>query len=146
MTSGAIGAATNRASDSFRGTIFQAVVVNGVPVIPGNTPVNLQVVASDDGLTVRLTGITINGKAVEASSSKVALDPQTAAGNAAIEHAIAAASAARRAPTALEGRLVVISGPKMNLPSGARLLFTLSAPITIDGAAPVGAPDVRRTR
>jgi hypothetical protein len=34
----------------------------------------------------------------------------------------------------------------MNLPSGARLLFTLSAPITIDGAAPVGAPDVRRTR
>jgi hypothetical protein len=34
---------------------------------------------------------------------------------------------------ALAARLVVVSSPRMNLPSGARLTFTLAAPVTIDG-------------
>jgi hypothetical protein len=29
--------------------------------------------------------------------------------------------------------LVVASGPRMNLPSGTRLTFTVAAPITIEG-------------
>lgn len=143
MISGLVSAATNRAGDSFRGTILQAVVVNGVPVIPGNTAVDLQVVGAGDGLTVRLAGITINGQTIAGGPSQVALDPQTAAANSALQQAIATMAARQRgAPAALTGRLVVVSGPGLNLPSGSRLQFTLSAPMTIDGAAS-GAGSIR---
>lgn len=131
------------AGDAVRAAILQPVVVNGVPVIPGNTTVNLQVVAAGDGLTVQLVGLTINGGTVAAGSSQVALNPQTAAGNAAIERAIAAAAASPRGAAvqqALAGRLVVLSGPRMNLPSGTRLTFTLAAPITIEGPDSAVAP------
>jgi hypothetical protein len=143
MTAGPIGATTSRPGDSFRGTILQPVVVNGVPVIPGNTAVSLQVVAAGDGLTVQLIGITSNGGTIAAGSSQVALDPQAAAGNAAIERAIAAAAASPRGAglqQSLAARLVVVSGSGFNLPSGSRLQFTLSAPITIDGVAPGAVP------
>jgi hypothetical protein len=137
MTNGTISAATNRPGDNFRGTILQPVVVNGMPAIAGNTTVTLQVVAAGDGLSVQLAGITGNSGIIPASSSQVALDPQSAAANAAIERTIAAAAAANpRAAAmtqALAARLVVVSGPRMNLPSGARLTFTLAAPVTIDG-------------
>jgi hypothetical protein len=133
MISGLISAATNRPGDTFHGTVFQAVVVNGVPIIPGNTTVDLQVVAASDGLTVQLTGITMNGQTIAAGSSQVALDPQTAAGNAAIERAIEAMAARPRgAPPQLAARLVAVSGPRFNLPSGSRVVFTLSAPIAIE--------------
>jgi len=141
MTGGPISAATNRAGDSVRGTIVQAVVVNGLPVIPANTPVTLTVIAAADGLSVQLAGITINAETIATGSTQVALDPQTAANNAAIERAIATMRARdRSAPPALAARLAVVSGPNMNLPSGARLMFTLSAPITIAGVAPAAAP------
>jgi len=133
MISGLISAATNRPGDTFHGTILQAVVVNGVPLIPGNTTVDMQVVAASDGLTVQLTGITMNGQTIAAGSSQVALDPQTAAGNVAIERAIQAMAARPRgAPPQLAARLVAVSGPRFNLPSGSRVMFTLSAPIAID--------------
>jgi len=143
LISGLINASTNRPGDSFRGTVFQPVVVNGVTVISPNTTVNLQVVAAGDGLTVQLVGLVINGGTIAAASSQVALDPQMAASNAAIERAIAAAAASPRGAAvqqALAGRLVVVSGPRMNLPSGTRLTFTLAAPVAIDGAGPTAAP------
>jgi hypothetical protein len=137
MTSGAIGAAANRPGDSVRGTIVQPVVVDGLPAIPGNTTVALQVVAADGGLTVQLSGITINGETKAASSSQVALDPQTASANAMLERAQAARRAgSRELPPALAARVVVLSGPKMNLPSGTRLMFTLAAPMTLDRVTP----------
>jgi hypothetical protein len=134
MTSGPISSATSRPGDSFRGTILQPVVVNGVPLIPGNTAVTMQVVAMGGGLTVQLVDLAINGAAIAASSSQVTLDPQTAASNAAIERAMAALAASPGSAAAQQGlatRLVVASGPRVNLPSGARLMFTLAAPITI---------------
>jgi hypothetical protein len=147
MTSGAISALTNRAGDSARGTIVQTVVVNGMPVIPGNTAVTLQIVAADGGLTVQLAGITINGETIAAGSSQVALDPQTEAANAAIRRTLDVMRASPGgAPPAVAARLVVASGPNMNVPSGTRLMFTLSAPITIASATPAGAPVRSRTR
>jgi hypothetical protein len=147
MTSGAISAVTSRPGDTARGTIVQAVVVNGLPVIPGNTAVTLQVVAADGGVTVQLAGITINGETVAAGSSQGALDPQTEAANAAIKRALDAMRASPGgAPPAVTARLAVASGPNMNLPSGTRLTFTLSAPITIAGVTPAGAPIRSRTR
>jgi hypothetical protein len=142
MTAGAISAATHRAGTSAPGTIVQAVVVNGQVAIPGNVPVTMKVVAAADGLTVQLAGMTINGETVAVGSSQMTLDPQTAAGNAVIERALEAMRARSRgaAPPALAARLAVASGPNMNLPSGARLLFTLSAPISVPGVA---APRVR---
>jgi len=147
LISGLISAATNQSGDSFHGTVLRPVVVNGVTLIPGNTSVDLQVVGAGDGLTVRLVGITINGQTIAAGSSQVALDPQTAAANAALQQAIATMAARQRgAPAALTGRLVVVSGPGLNLPSGSRLQFTLSAPMTIDGAARGAEPIRPRTR
>jgi hypothetical protein len=147
MTSGAISAVANRAGDSARGTIVQAVVVNGLPVIPGNTAVNLQLVAADGGLTVQLAGITINGETIAAGSSHVALDPQTEAGNAAIKRALdAMRSTPGGVPPAVAARLAVVSGSNMNLPSGTRLMFTLSAPITIAGVTPAAAEAPIRSR
>jgi hypothetical protein len=141
MTAGLISAATSRPGDSFRGTVFQAVVVNGAQVIPDNTAVDLQMVAADDGLTVQLVGITIDGLTIAAGPSQVALDPQTAASNAVIQQAIAAMAARPRgAPPQLAARLVAVSGPRLNLPSGSRIVFTLLAPVAIDGTAPVAAP------
>jgi hypothetical protein len=144
ITTGLISATTNRPGDAVHAAILQPVVVNGLPVIPGNTTVNLQVVAAGDGLTVQLVGLTINSRTVAAGPSEVALNPQTAAGNAAIERAIAAAAASPRGAAvqqALAGRLVVLSGPRMNLPSGTRLTFTLAAPITIEGPDSTAAPN-----
>ena len=136
MTSGLISAATNRPGDRFRGAILQAVVVNGVAVIAGNAAVTLEVVAAGEGLTVRLVDLTSNGGTVAASSSQVTLDPQVAAGNDVIERAMVAAGANPRGAAmqkALAARLVVVSGARLNLPSGTRLAFTLAAPLTIEG-------------
>jgi hypothetical protein len=141
MTQGVISATANHAGDSARGTIMLPVVVNGSTLIPGNTPVSLQVVAAADGLTLQLVGIMMNGGTIAAGSSQVALDPQTAAANATFERALAAAAGNPRgaaAQQALLTRLAVVSGPKMNLPSGSRLTFTLTMPLTIDAPAAVG--------
>jgi hypothetical protein len=137
MTSGLVNAAANKPGDNFRGTIQQAVVVNGVSLIPGNTTVSLQVAAGSDGLTVQLVGI--NGATVAAGSSQVALDPQVAASNAVFERALATAASNPRGAAnqqALAARIAAVSGPRMNLPSGTRLVFTVTAPITMDAAAP----------
>jgi len=103
----------------------------------------LQVVTAGDGLTVQLAGITTNGGTIAASSSQVALDAQAADGNATIERMMAAAGARPRGVAtqrALAARLVVVSGPGMNLPSGTRLTFTLAAPITTIGGGGTPAP------
>jgi hypothetical protein len=142
MTMGAINASANRAGDSARGTIMLPVIVNGVTLIPGNTPVNLQVVSEADGPTVRLVGITMNGGSIAAGSSQVALDPQTVAANAMFQQQLAAVLGSPRGAAAqqvLMTRIAVVSGQQMNLPSGTRLTFTLTTPVTVDGAAPAGA-------
>ena len=142
MTMGVISAAANSAGDSARGTIMLPVIVNGVALIPGNTPVNLQVVSGADGLTVRLVDIALNGGSIAAGASQVALDPQTVAANAIFQQRVAMAAGNPRGAAALQplmARIAVASGPQMNLPSGTRLMFTLTAPITMDGAAPAGA-------
>jgi hypothetical protein len=138
MTSGLINATTNKAGDGFRGTIMQPIVVNGATVIAPNTTVSLQVVGAGDSMTVQLAGITMNGGTIAAGSSQVALDPQTAALNATYERSMAAvAGNPRGAATqqALAARIAVVSGARMNLPSGTRLTFTLASPIAIDGPA-----------
>ena len=121
--------------------------MNGVSVVSGNTPVTLQVVAADDGLTVQLVGITSNGGGtVAAASSQVALDPQAAANNTALERMIAAAGARPRGVAtqqALAARLVVVRGPHLNLPSGTRLVFTLAAPVTTADGGGTPAPTRR---
>ena len=56
-------------------------------------------------------------------------------------------SEGRAMQQALAARLVVVSGPRMNLPAGTRVTFTLAAPIAIEGAgtaAPVRRPGVTR--
>jgi hypothetical protein len=142
MTMGVISAAANSAGDSARGTIMLPVVVNGATLIPGNTPVNLQVVSAADGLTVRLVDIAFNGGSIPAGMSQVALDPQTAAANAIFQQRVAAVAGNPRGAAALQAmmaRIAVVSGPQMNLPSGTRLTFTLTAPVSLDGAASAGA-------
>jgi hypothetical protein len=47
----------------------------------------------------------------------------------------------RGAPPQLAARLVAVSGPRFNLPSGSRLVFTLAAPITIAGPDSTPAPN-----
>jgi hypothetical protein len=135
VTAGLVTAATSRPGDSVHATILQPVVVNGAVAIPANTTVALQVVAGGDGPTVQLVSLAIGGGTVAAGPSRVALDPQAAAGNAAIERAIAAAAASPRGAgvrQALAGRLVVLNGQGMNLPSGTRLTFTLTAAMTLE--------------
>jgi len=147
LTSGLVSAATNRPGDRVRGTVLQPVVVNGAVVIPANTTVNLQVVGAAGGLSVQLADLTITGGTIAAGSSEAALDPQVAAANAALERALAAMAASpggAATQQAMASRLAVVSGPRLNLPSGTRLLFTLTAPIVVAGAETTSPPAPRR--
>ena len=132
MVSGAINSATNHAGDNFRGTIVQPVVVNGAPLLPVGTQVTMQLDQVSDGLAIILTGFVLNGRTLAATSAPAAPDAQTESRNAAIEQAIAAAgSRGDRLRSRLEAREVVVTGPRVNVPSGTRLTFSLSAPISI---------------
>ena len=132
MVSGSINSATNHAGDNFRGTIVHPVVVNGAPLIPVGTQVAMQLGQVSDGLGITLTGIVLNGRTLAATSAPAAPDAQTESRNAAIEQAIAGAgSRGDRLRSRLEAREVVVTGSRVNVPSGTRLTFTLSAPISI---------------
>jgi hypothetical protein len=132
MVSGPINSATNHAGDNFRGTIVQPVVVNGAPLLPYGTQVTMQLAQVSDVLGIILTGIVRNGRTLAANSTPAALDAQTASRNAAMEQAIASAGPrADRLRSRLETREVVVTGSRVNVPSGTRLIFTLSDPFTI---------------
>ena len=132
MVSGSINSATNHAGDTFRGTIVQPVIVSGAPLLPVGTQVTMQLAQVGDDLAITLTGIVLNGRTLTASSAPAAPDAQTQARNAALEQAMAAAGPrGDRFRSRIEGREVVVTGSRVNVPSGTRLVFTLSAPITI---------------
>ena len=132
MVSGSINSATNHAGDNFRGTIIQPVVVNGSPLLPVGTQVSMQLAQVSDDLGITLTGIVFNGRTVAASSAPATPDAQTESRNAAIEQAIASAGPrGDRARAALGAREVVVTGSRVNVPSGTRLTFTLSDPVTL---------------
>jgi len=132
MVSGSITSAANHAGDNFRGTIVQPVIANGAPLLPYGTQVTMQLTQVSDDLGITLTGIILNGRTLAANSTPAALDAQTASRNAAMEQAIASAGPrADRLRSRLEAREVVVTGSRINVPSGTRLTFTLSAPITI---------------
>ena len=132
MVSGSINSATNHAGDNFRGMIVQPVVVNGSPLLPVGTQVTMQLAQVRDDLGITLTGIVLNGRTVAASSAPAAPDAQTESRNAAIEQAIASAGPrGDRARAALGAREVVVTGSRVNVPSGTRLTFTLLDPVTL---------------
>ena len=132
MVSGSINSASNRPGDNFRGTIVQPVIVNGAPLFPYGTQVTMQLAQGNEGLGLTLTGIVLNGRTLSASSSPAALDAQTASRNAAMEQAIASAGPrADRLRSRFEAQEVVVTGSRVNVPSGSRLTFALSDPITI---------------
>ena len=128
MVSGSINSATNHAGDNFRGTIVQPVVINGAPLLPVGTQVTMQLSQVSDDLGITLTAILLNGRTLTASSSPATPDAITASRNAAMEQAMA--SGGPRADR-LRARQVVVTGSHINVPSGTRLTFTLSDPITL---------------
>jgi len=131
MIAGSINAA-NHAGDNFRGKIVQPVIVDGAPLIPVGTQVTMQLGQVSDGLAIILRGIILNGRTLPATSAPAASDAQTESRNAAIEQAIAGAgSRGDRLRSRLEAREVIVTGPRINVPSGTRLIFTVSAPFTI---------------
>jgi len=132
MVSGSINSATHHAGDNFRGTIVQPVIVNGIPLLPYGTQVAMQLVQGNERFCLTLTGIVLNGRTLAASSTLAAPDAQTASRNAAMEQAIASAGPrADRLRSRLEAQEVVVTGSRVNVPSGTRLTFTLSDPISI---------------
>jgi hypothetical protein len=132
MVSGAINSTTNHAGDNFRGTIVQPVIVNGAPLLPYGTQVTMQLGQGHEGFGLTLTGLVLNGRTLAASSTPAALDAQTASRNAAMEQAIASAGPrADRLRSRLEAQEVVVTGSRVNVPSGTRLTFTLSDPIPL---------------
>ena len=150
MMSGWLNSSTNRVGDNAVATIVQPIVANGATIIPVGSIATVQLAQSNDGLTVKLVAIALGRQqAVAVSSSQVAADPQTAASDAAIQQAIAAAGPNGAAlQQAMLARQVVLSGARVNVPPGTRLTFTLAAPIDIGNAAPAAAPTrpPRRTR
>jgi len=132
MVSGAINSATSHAGDNFRGTLVQPVIVNGAQLLPYGTQVTMQLGQGNEGFGLTLTGLVLNGRTLAASSTPAALDAQTALRNAAMEQAIASAGPrADRLRSRLEAQEVVVTGSRVNVPSGARLTFTLSDPIPL---------------
>jgi hypothetical protein len=147
MVSGWLNSSTNHPGDNVTGTIVQPVVDNGATLIPVGSIATVQLAQSNDGLTVKLVGISVGRQQLLAvSSSQVAGDAQSAAAAAAMQQAIAAAGPNGAAlQQALAARQVLVNGPRINVPPGTRLTFTLAAPIEIGAAAPAAAP-IRRTR
>jgi hypothetical protein len=132
MVSGAINSATSHAGDNFRGTLVQPVIVNGAQLLPYGTQVTMQLGQGNEGFGLTLTGLVLNGRTLAASSTPAALDAQSASRNAAMEQAIASAGPrADRLRSRLEAQEVVVTGSRVNVPSGARLTFTLSDPIPL---------------
>jgi hypothetical protein len=132
MVSGSINSATHHADDNFRGTMVQPVIVNGAPIIPYGTEVTMQLAQGNEGFGLTLTGIVLNGRTLAANSTPAALDAQTASRNAAMKQAIASAGArADRLRSRLEAQEVMVTGSRVNVPSGTRLTFTLSDPISV---------------
>lgn len=132
MVSGSINSATNHAGDNFRGTTVQPVILSGAAIIPYGTQVTMQLGEGNEGFGLRLTGILLNGRTLAAHSTPAALDAQTASRNAAMEQAIASAGPrADRLRSRLEAQEVVVTGSRINVPSGTRLTFTLADPISL---------------
>ena len=125
---------SNHAGDVAHGTVVQAVLVNGKPMIPANTPVTLEVAHTSDGVCLQITSMIINGRAVPATSAAGALDARTETSNASIRKMIDTGGGRDpRRDALLTARLVVVNGATLNVPSGTRLAFTLAAPLVLGG-------------
>ena len=89
----------------------------------------MELAQSSEGLSLKLTAVNINGRTLAPNSLPAAPDAITERNNATLQRRIEAARDAARVEAAVAGRLVVLSGSQLNVPSGTRLIFTLSAPI-----------------
>ena len=133
MTQGKIDSSSH-AGDVARGTVVQAILANGAPAIPANTPVNLELAQTSDGICVKLTAVVINGRDVSVSSAAGVPDARTATSNASLQKMIDTGGGRDpRRDALLTARLVVVSGAQLNVPSGTRLTFTLTAPLVLAG-------------
>ena len=110
------------------------VFVNGTSLISANTPVTLELAQSTDGVCLKLVAVIVNGRPLTANSSARAPDAHTDANNASIQKIMDTARGRDpRRDALLAARLVVASGPQLNVPSGTRLAFSLAAPLVFTG-------------
>jgi hypothetical protein len=144
-----------RVGQTFKASLDQPVIVNGVTVIPRGADASVRLVDQKESgkltgrsaLTLNLVSVTVNGRPVDIntqtvqreSDSRGAQTAKTAAGVGAVGAIIGAiagggkgaAIGAASGAAAGAGAGVILGGEKVKIPSETRLTFVLDTPVRI---------------
>ncbi len=145
----------NTVGQTFKASLDQPVIVNGVTVIPRGADATVRLVDQKESgkftgrsaLTLNLTSVTVNGRPVDINTQTVSRESdsrgqqtaKTAAGVGAVGAIIGAiagggkgaAIGAASGAAAGAGAGVILGGEKVKIPSETRLTFVLDTPVKI---------------